>query len=95
MSRRHQRSVWLPREIRLHQSARAQSRTGWVRSSVRYLDVRIPQPDDKVVATLTVARYGVDVRELPPADSVYLVTHQENRWGIQASSTRYAIGGLL
>lgn len=75
--------------------AALQSRTGWSRSSVRYLDVRIPQSDDKVVATLTVARYGTDGRELPPEDAVYLVTRQDNRWGIQASSTRYAIGGLL
>ncbi|MBV9583120.1 MAG: hypothetical protein JO057_31420 [Chloroflexi bacterium] len=72
-----------------------QSRTGWSSSGVRYLDVRIPQSDDKVVATLTVARYAADGRELPPEDSVYLVTRQDNRWGIQASSTRYAIGGLL
>ncbi len=72
-----------------------ESRTGWHRSGVRYLDVRIPQSDDKVVVTLTVARYAADGRELPPEDSVYLVTHQENRWGIQASSTRYALGGLV
>jgi predicted secreted protein len=71
------------------------SRTPAGVGSVRYVDVRIPQSDDKVVATLTVARYGIDGRELPPEDSVYLVTRQENRWGIQASSTRYAIGGLL
>lgn len=72
-----------------------ESRTGWNRSSVRYLDVRIPQSDDKVVATLTVARYAADGRELPPEDSVYLVTRHGKHWGIQASSTRYALGGLL
>jgi hypothetical protein len=72
-----------------------ESRTGWHRSSVRYLDVRIPQSDDKCVATLTVARYGADGQELEPEDSVYLLTRQEGHWGIQASSTRHAIGGLL
>ena len=48
---------------------------------MRYLDVRIPQSDDKVVATLTVARYGADGRELSPEDSVYVVTRQEKPLG--------------
>lgn len=72
-----------------------ESRTRWNRSSVRYLDVRIPQSDDKCVVTLTVARYDADGKELEPEDSVYLVTRDGDHWGIQASSTRYAIGGLL
>jgi len=83
-----------PSDLRIDFDA-LQSRTGWSRSGIRYLDVRMPQSDDKVVVTLTVARYAADGRELPPEDSVYLVTRQAGRWGIQASSTRSALGGLL
>jgi hypothetical protein len=67
----------------------------WHHSSVRYLDVLVPQADDKVVATLTVARFAANGDELPPEESVYLVTRQNNTWGVQASSTRYGRGGLL
>jgi len=72
-----------------------QQRTGWDRSVVRYLDVLTPQAHDKVVVDLTVARFDADGKELPPEGSVYLVTRQDGRWGIQCSSTRYALGGLL
>lgn len=67
----------------------------WDHSTVRYLDVLVPQADDKLVADLTVARFSAAGVELPPEGSVYLVTRQNGKWGIQASSTRYGLGGLL
>ena len=67
----------------------------WERSAVRYLDVLVPQADDKVVVDLTVARFAANGVELPPEGSVYLVTRQNGKWGVQASSTRYGLGGLL
>jgi hypothetical protein len=72
-----------------------QARTGWDHSGVRYLEVLTPQSDDKVVVSLTVARYAADGAELAPEESIYLVTRQDQQWGVQASSTRYALGGLL
>lgn len=71
------------------------ARTGWHRSAIRYLDVLTPQSDDKVVVALTVARYAADGADLGPEESVYLATRQNDKWGIQASSTRYGLGGLL
>jgi hypothetical protein len=68
---------------------------GWEHSTVRYLDVLVPQADDKVVADLTVARFSADGTELPPEGSVYVVTRHNGKWGVQASSTRYGLGGLL
>jgi hypothetical protein len=69
--------------------------TSWDHSAVRYLEVLTPQADDKVVVSLTVARYGADGAELEPEDTVYLVTRDGDHWGVQASSTRYGRGGLL
>lgn len=71
------------------------ARNDWDRSSVRYLRVFTPQADDKVVVALTVARYSASGAELQPEDSVYVVTRQNGKWGVQASSSRYGIGGLL
>jgi len=48
-----------------------------------------------VVVALTVARFAANGDELPPEESVYLVTPQHDTWGVQASSTRYGRGGLL
>jgi hypothetical protein len=70
-------------------------RDGWEHSTVRYLDVLVPQADDKVVVDLTVARFAASGAELPPEGSVYLVTRQHGKWAVQASSTRYGLGGLL
>jgi hypothetical protein len=70
-------------------------RDQWEHSAVRYLDVLVPQADDKVVVDLTVARFAANGTELPPEGSVYVVTRQNGKWGVQASSTRYALGGLL
>jgi len=75
--------------------AAIQDRTGWDHSAVRYLEVLTPQSDDKVVVSLTVARYSVSGAELAPEESIYLVTRHDGKWGIQASSTRYGVGGLL
>jgi hypothetical protein len=69
--------------------------SSWEHSNVRYLDVLTPQADDKVVVALTVARFAPNGDELPPEESVYLVTRQHHTWGVQASSTRYGRGGLL
>jgi hypothetical protein len=73
----------------------ALQQSGWDRSIVRYLDVLTPQAHDKVIVDLTVARFDAGGNELPPEGSVYLVTRQHGRWGIQCSSTRFALGGLL
>lgn len=75
--------------------AEVQRQTGWEHSTVRYLDVLVPQAHDKVVVDLTVCRYDANGEELDPEGSVYIVTKQNGRWGLQFSSTRYAIGGLL
>jgi hypothetical protein len=75
--------------------AAVQHQSGWDHSRVRYLEVLTPQSDDKVVVSLTVARYAADGAELAPEESIYLVTRHGSKWGVQVSSTRYGVGGLL
>lgn len=69
---------------------------GGVRAEISRIEPLPPQAGDKVVVDIDIRRFVPDGQQLEPEGAICLVTRQgEDDWGLQFSSTRAGLSGLI
>lgn len=67
-----------------------------VQATIARIEPLPPQAGDKVVVDVDIRRAGRDGRELEPEGAICLVTRDaDDGWGLQFSSTRHGLSGLV
>lgn len=66
-----------------------------VRAEISRIEALPPQAGDKVVVDVDIRRFDREGKELEPEGAICLVTFDGERWGLQFSSTRRGLSGLV